>query len=377
MPADQRANPFMGGASLVRSLNRARIVELRGVRADEGVAGQTGYELLSARSLRRQIADAADRLGLDPLAADLIRRFDACFDRPATRPAALRIARSYGRRLGCLLLMLKRGETANRAARPEWSDVHWDFWRGLSRVYMGGGLLAGRLGPHAVLAAQELLAEAAEDGLALEHAPHAAHLPLIGLARSAPHSAARMLLLDFGQTSIKRGLARYQAGQIAQIQVWPNAPAVCDQLLDPAPSIDMLRERWQRMLDVIAASWAAVPPAERTLTPVGISVACYLLDGHPAPGDTGCYGALQGLCAHLATFMRQEIAQRLGQAIELTALHDGTAAATTYAGHDRAVVITLGTAIGSGFPPPDTGLRPVDEQFALHESASEIERQET
>ena len=83
----------------------------------------------------------------------------------------------------------------------------------------------------------------------------------------------------------------------------------------------------------------------------------------------GCYGALQELCAHLTTFMRQEIARRLGQAIELVALHDGTAAATAYAGHDRAVVITLGTAIGSGFPPPEAGLHPLAGEFILHESA--------
>src|SRR5262245_57791335 len=125
MPIDQRTNPFLGEGSLVRSLNRARIVELRGVRADERVIGKTGYELLSAESLGRQIADAADRLHLDPTTPDLMRRFDSCFDHPAARPDALRIARAYGRRLGCLLLMLKRGEAPNRAARPEWSDAHW------------------------------------------------------------------------------------------------------------------------------------------------------------------------------------------------------------------------------------------------------------
>jgi hypothetical protein len=369
MPIDQRANPFMGEGSLVRSLNRARIVELRGVRADAGVVGKTGYELLSAESLSRQIARAAERLGLDPRAADLIRRFDSCFDRPATRPDALRIARAYGRRLGCLLLMLKRGEAPNRAARPEWSDAHWDFWRAVGRIYLGGGLLAGQLGPHAVQAARELLAESGEADLALEHAPYAAHLPLIGLARSAPHGAARMLLLDFGQTSIKRGVAHYQAGRLTRLHVWPNAPTVCGELFEPAPSIDTLRERWRRMVEVIAAGWAAVPPSERLSMPVGISLACYLIDGHPAPGDLGCYGALQGLCAHLTTFMHEEIARRLGQAIELTALHDGTAAATAYAGHDRAVVITLGTAIGSGFPPPGAGLHPLAGEFILHEGA--------
>ena len=90
-------NPFLLEDSAVRSLNRARIVELGGVAAPEGVLGATGYELLSAASLGQQIAAAADRLGLDPAQPDLIRRFDACFGHSQARPHALAIARdAYG-----------------------------------------------------------------------------------------------------------------------------------------------------------------------------------------------------------------------------------------------------------------------------------------
>ena len=113
------------------------------------------------------------------------------------------------------------------------------------------------------------------------------------------------------------------------------------------------------MADIIAASWAVVPPDERPLTAIGISLACYLLDGHPSPRDTGCYGSLQRLSTHLATFVEGELAQRLGQAVNATVMHDGTAAAAAYAGHDRAVVITLGTAIGNGFPPAESAGWPI------------------
>jgi hypothetical protein len=39
--------------------------------------------------------------------------------------------------------------------------------------------------------------------------------------------------------------------------------------------------------------------------------------------------------------------------------HDGLAAASVHAGQSRTVVLTLGTAIGAGYPPPDQGLRPM------------------
>jgi hypothetical protein len=49
-------------------------------------------------------------------------------------------------------------------------------------------------------------------------------------------------------------------------------------------------------------------------------------------------------------------------------IHDGTAAARAYAGEMRAAVITLGTALGVGFPPTSGGLRPIASFFAVRES---------
>ena len=369
MSADSIANPFLGGDSLVRSLNRARIAALRGVPGGDAVLGRTGYELLSAASLHEQIASAAERLGLDPAGADLIRRLDACFDDPSARPHALAIARAYGRRLGCLLLMLRRGEEANRAARPEWSEAHWAFWRSVRQIYVGGGLVAGNLGRHAVVAARELLAEAGETDLALARAEHAAYLPLIGLARSVPPDSVEGVVLDFGQTSTKRGRSSYRAGRLCAIEVWPAAPTVCGELTETDLSDDDVRQRWDRMASAIAESWGGVPSERRAQAALGICLACYLIDGHPAPADRGCYGVLRRLGPHLASFVERDLGRRLGRAVPVALLHDGAAAAAAYAGQDRAVVITLGTAIGNGFPPPGEAARPLADDFALTTSS--------
>jgi hypothetical protein len=365
MLADPAANPFLYEDSGIRSLNRARIMTLDGVPVEVAVRGRTGFDLLSAASLRQMIIAAADRLHLDPTAPDLIRRFDACFDNSATRALAISIARGYGHRLGCLLLMLKRGEQANRAARPEWSDTHWAFWQALERVYLGGGLLAGRLGGYAVASAQALLAGAGVVDLTLERASFAAYLPLVGLARAATHGTTGSLVFDFGQTWVKRGYAHERAGQLARLDVWPDAPTVCTELFPSHQTDAEILQRWQRMADIIAANWSTVPPNQRPLTAIGISLACYLFDGHPSPRDVGCYGALQRLSPRLATFIEDELAQRLGQAVPISLLHDGTAASAVYAGHERAVIITLGTAIGNGFPPVEHDLRPLAPDFVL------------
>ena len=48
-----------------------------------------------------------------------------------------------GRRIGYLLLTLKRGGEANRQARPEWNDTYWQHWAGITHVWLGGGLVSG------------------------------------------------------------------------------------------------------------------------------------------------------------------------------------------------------------------------------------------
>jgi hypothetical protein len=363
------ANPFLHADSTIRSLNRARIMALDGVPGAFDLLGKTGYDLLSAASLHRQISAAAARLQLNPAASDLIRRFDACFDQSATRRLACAMARRYGFRLGCLLLMLKRGEPANRAARPEWSDAHWTFWQAVQRVVVGGGLLAGRLGREAVATAQAVLARARVSDLELQYSPFGAHLPLVGLACFTPPGMTRSLLFDFGQSAVKRGCAHYQAGQLTHIDLWPDAPTVCQEHLPTHQSDAEIQQRWERMLTLIRASWATVPADQRAYTAIGMSLACYLLDGHPSSTDDGCYGALQKLSPHLASFIGGELVQRLGAAVPVRLMHDGAAAASVYAGYERTVVITLGTAIGNGFPPQHGGQSSRAHDFTLRPTA--------
>ncbi|MGB8645197.1 MAG: hypothetical protein WCF84_08160 [Anaerolineae bacterium] len=271
MTSDELANPFFGGDSGVRSLNRARIVALPGVQVADDILGQNGYQLLSSETLRREIVAVADALHLDPAAPDLIRSFDGCFDDPPTRPAALRIAGSYGRRLGYLLLMLHHGDAENRAGRPEWSGAHWKFWADVEHIYVGGGMLAGRLGQHAVAVAREVLA-AYGAALDLQLSLYGVHLPLVGLARSAPAGLGHMLLLDFGQTSVKHGEATYIDDAVARLDVWQNAPTVCSDLFETEYTVAQVRERWAQMRAIIQESWSRIPAADQATTGVGMSL---------------------------------------------------------------------------------------------------------
>ena len=357
LPAD---NPFAAADAPARSLNRARLVEVPGVGGVAPWLGRSAAELLSKAAVTALVRDAAGSLALDPNSDDLLRAFDGALADAATRPAALAVAEEVGRRLGALLLTLWRGDAANRAARPEWNDAHWAYWAGVKRVVVGGGLLAGRLGEAAVPAAGAFLA-ANGCPIAVERSPYGDAIALVGLARHAPADTERMLLFDFGHTAVKVGLATYRDGRLLEVARRPSLPPPCEAGWPEHAGPEWARARWERMATAIADTWAAVvPPAAGACVAVGLCLASHLQDGHPVGQDRGCYTVLRELSPHLATFVRDDLAARLGPFRALALLHDGLAAAGVGAGEAHTVVLTLGTAIGTGYGPEGVGLRPVE-----------------
>ena len=357
LPVD---NPFATAAAPARSLNRARLVELPGVAGVDDLLGRSASELLSTAAVVALVRAAAGDMALDPTAPNLLRAFDATFDDPRTRSAALAVADEVGRRLGVLLLMLWRGDPANRAARPEWNEPHWAAWRAMRRVVVGGGLVAGRLGEAALPAAGAFVA-AAGCPIAVERSPYGDTIALVGLARHAPADAERALLFDFGHTAVKRGLATYRDGALVGLARRPSLPPPCEDGWPEHRGAEWAPARWEHMAGDIAAVWAAeVPPGRGARVAVGLCLASHLQDGHPVGQDRGCYTILGQLAPHLATFVRDDLAVRLGPFRALALLHDGLAAASTRAGEPHTVVLTLGTAIGAGYGAVGEGLRPLE-----------------
>ena len=354
------ANPFAAAAAPTRSLNRARLVELPGVNGVAALLGHSASELLSKAVVTALVRDAAGPLALDPAAGDLLHAFDGSFAVAATRPAALAVAEEVGRRLGALLLTLWRGDAANRAVRPEWDEAHWAYWANIERVVVGGGLLAGRLGRAAVPAAAAFLA-AAGCAITVERSPYGDAIALVGLARHTLADTERMLLFDFGHTAVKVGLATYRDGRLIEVTRRPSLPPPCEEGRYEHAGPEWARRRWEDMAAMIADAWTAtVPPGGGARVAIGLCLASHLQDGHPVGQDRGCYTVLRELAPHLATFVRDELAVRLGSFRALALLHDGLAAAGAHAGEAHTVVLTLGTAIGAGYGPVGVGLRPVE-----------------
>ncbi len=121
------------------------------------------------------------------------------------------------------------------------------------------------------------------------------------------------------------------------------------------------------LTQAMAQSWQEAQTAGWPVdTRMVAAIACYLVDGHPAlDWDMGCYGRLQLLTDQLDQYLAEQVSELTGSPLELQLFHDGTAAALTCAGEVETAVLTLGTAIGNGFPPTSQGLRPLHPEFQL------------
>lgn len=345
-------NPFLNPEHFVSpSLNRVVLAELPRGALPTAVRGQTAYDLLQADALRQRVVDKATELGLDANAADLLAAFDRCL--VSGSPVAQAVAEEYGRFLAYLLLVLKRGDAANRAARPEWGAAHWAWWGRIERVWLGGGLLRGGLGKTAVFAAQQLLRQNNLPDFAVHLSPHGANLPLHGLATLAPAGTQALLLADLGHTSIKQAVAFYEAGRLARLEPLPSAPSGCNPHHNDRRDLESVLIHGKQVADQLAALWRLGRRNGWLLgNTMAVSIACYLLNGQPPPGEYGCYGRLGLLTDNVAVWLRQLVSERVGEPVRLLLRHDGTAAALAHGeSGGKTAVITCGTSLGIGFVP--------------------------
>lgn len=331
------------------SLNRARIVSLPGIKVDEGILHQTGYDLVSANALAARFIAARARLNPPPQgigkSVQSFIFFDQCLAAPdpEVQQTARGIARAFGRGLGWLLVMLRRGDPPNREDRTDWDDSYWEHWRNLPSLVLGGGLIRGRLRDHLLEDIQAVFSETSTPAPVLSLDPHGEYLPLVGALRCAPPGYARILALDFGGTQVKRAVGQCRQGQLKALQPYNALDSHSYTLVLDTQTLNQTLE-W--MITTITASWHEARP-DCPLIPV--SLACYIdPQGKPLDRQGSVYAALNALCPNLQHTLTKAVSQGLGHEVQVKLIHDGTASATVHSG---SAVITLGTALGVGFAP--------------------------
>jgi hypothetical protein len=330
------------------SLNRVRFTELWGFQIPTRMVDWAAYALLSAKAL----SDLRARSGSEDEAA-----------------------RRFGERLGWLLVTLRLGDPASRAARPDWDESYWQHWAAITTVFLGGGVASSELGAKIAEQAARTLAEAGMGDCAVQVAPWPEHLPMIGAARTVTDvpptgvspGVSSAVVFDFGHSYVKRALARYQDGALNELRLLPRLPARLPEIpsgADPTP--EQTHSLGERMVATMAETWRAARIFDEAVSPTIVaSLASYMRDGQPLARQGGGYAYLLSLSENLADWLAERLTDTLGREITVRLLHDGTAAAMSVSGEPTTAVIMMGTSLGVGFPPADAPGCAISRGFAV------------
>jgi predicted NBD/HSP70 family sugar kinase len=302
--------------------------------------GKKGYDFLSLQALIQHIQANLTQLELgDSAYSSFVPAFFVRLEEG--NPTAIKIMQQMGQALGLILLTLHDATEWNRLANPSKDAAYWDYWGRVNQVYIGGGLASGKAGEIMAHEAQKLCS-----GIRVIAAEHPQYLPLMGAARYVP-TGRSALVLDFGGTSVKRAITRYEDG-LSQLELLPSLP------------FDTPRNSPQAIFDnfisILAKSYTKV---ESAIIPV--SIAAYVDEkGQPYHNQHGIYMQMASLSDNLPHLLSSTLSKRIGRDVHVKLLHDGTAAASFFSPLENAAVITIGTAIGSGYPVPRPNLRPIN-----------------
>ena len=331
------------------SLNPTVLGDLPGLPAH--LAGTAAREWLATWSIARSMAARPDvvaaltehGLVVTPL-PDVVGVSAALMEAAASWPTALDalvvagdsgamcVADELGDALAALVATLSTAPVDARRARPDWSAQHWDRWRSVRTVVIGGGVVRGMLGVHVV---DRAVARLQQMGVAvrLTRAPDAAGLGLRGAASLLRGSG---VALDCGGTAIKRALvSRGPAGE--QVKTLASVPA---------PGRVGARE----LIDAIAGAVAEAAP--HGPVEVALAIATYVdKSGQPYAGQLGPYAPLGEI--DLRAGLTDAIGRMVNGRAAVTVIHDGAAAllGARVERPDADVAIVLGTAIGCSLTP--------------------------
>jgi hypothetical protein len=334
------------------SLNRTVIAPVLG--ADRRLVGRPAFELLSVSALTRLALCA----GFAPEGAnpDIILALSSALagDDQTSAAAAVRVLDLFGARVAHLIATLTTAAHSH-AGESAWRSAYLRHWMEIDHVWLGGGLAAA-FGSTLLNAVRAELARLGVGDRIVELAPYAAVLPLVGASRSGTDTATPMIVLDFGHTSVKRGVATVANHQLVRLDLLTRRST---QPLNSSPAPEQVADFvLETVMDAITTTERRFGSAHGHIV---VSVASYVARGRPIAAGPSKYRPLSDVDI---AWLDDELYRRAGNEFHLLFLHDGTAAARGLnAAGGRDAVIMLGTSLGVGFPPPAETLLPVAPEF--------------
>lgn len=349
-------NPFLydGAVTKVSSINRLILNKLPLVGVEDSIRGMTAYDAFSTDLLVEEIIKYSKELGLQ---LDNIEEKDLpiCLSKALQskdlkiKMVAEAIAEQFGKRLGLILLTLKKGELENRVGRKDWEDKHWDYWAKIKKVILDGGLASGLLGERLKYWVDYIFNLANEKTYQIILADNSSNSALVGCSTYIKSLNSVNLVFDFGQSFIKRGVVTIKDGVLYELKKLDKVPAkYMEWEIDDVDKEK--REGYllhEYLVNVICDTYLEADNGQIG-SEIVISIANYVNKGKFLDGRGG-YAKLAYLGDNYEKCLGEALSKKVKREIKVKLVHDGTAAAASFTEYNNAVCITLGTAFGVGF----------------------------
>lgn len=344
------------------SINRIRIAKLPVHGIDDEIEGLTVKEFFSTKLVIEEIKKNAQVLGIELEGVNekkLPRKLAKCLESENAEIAneAMKIVKKFGNRLGLLFLTLKVGDAANRAARDDWNDEHWEYWSQIKDIILAGGLAAGRLGEELKKQAEYVFSVYGIEPYNIILYDNSSDVGVLGCSTQISNKNGVSVVMDFGQTSIKRCVVTKQDGEVTEIKTLEPYPSIFMEweVESEEEKLRQAKKLHKYLLKAIVDTYntAKAISGSEPNNEIVISIASYVINGR-LNSERGGYAKLCCLGKNYAELLWWELSGILRKDVMVKLIHDGTAAALNF--HDRkdTVCLSIGSYFGIGFP--ETGL---------------------
>jgi hypothetical protein len=297
-------------------------VDCSGLSADDPLLGahvKTGAQLASSLAFQQLITELiTDRMMT-------IRHFLDRFE--ISNPIHYKVLVCFSMRLSCVLKTAIEG--LHWPDNPQTSLMPLILhWKNTNTIVLSGGLTTGSFGQNLASMLEQTIADSS-----VIHSPWAGKTALVGMAQTVK-SYDDLLVIDFGATGVKRAIASHYGNRLNELKEMPTASYTdINGKIGKHGLIEILTQTRRELSSAM---------------PVAISIACYLDGGHPFKYASGIYYQLEADCDNLAEALNNEWLPECGfQGLTLLE-HDSTAAGLAFDFKHPAMMITLGTGLGSG-----------------------------
>lgn len=340
------------------SINRLMIKKLPIYGVDDSIEGLTVKEFFNTQLFIDEIKKNADTLKIEldketekRLPIKLAEKLSS--DDSEASECAIQIARKFGKRLGLLFLALRLGEKQNRDARKDWTDEHWDYWAQIEDIALVGGLASGNIGKIFKQEIENVFELAHKEPYNILLYENSAVAGVYGCATQISEKNGVNIVMDFGQTNIKRSYVTKCAGEITDVKTLdPYLSQYMDwEMLSEEETLKQAKLLHKLLLKAIKDTYKTAK--EQTgIEPnreIVISIASYTVDGVINDQRSG-YAKLSALGSNYAECLYWDLSGELRKDVVIKLIHDGTAFALNFSDRKSTICLSLGSFFGVGFP---------------------------